>query len=89
MTRNERDSVMNYAGMIRGICATLEFDGIEYDSEEDYKFMESLRIKFMDIASDLECVAKGIDKEYRVTSGSAILKLVEDDEEAPPEPAKT
>lgn len=53
--------VMNYAGMIRGICSTLEFGGMQYETEEDYAFMHSLKDKFMDIAMDLECVARGMD----------------------------
>lgn len=63
MTRNERDSIMNYVGMIRGICSTFDMGGVEYECDEDREYMVSLRERLIDIAMDLECIAKGLDRD--------------------------
>ena len=63
MTRNERDSIMKYVGMIRGICSTFDMGGVEYECDEDRAYMNSLQERLIDIAMDLECVAKGVDND--------------------------
>lgn len=65
MRRDERDEVMYYCGVLKGICASLRFGDLEYDSEEDCAFTNSLISKIEEIAEDLECVAKGADKPWK------------------------
>lgn len=62
MRRDERDEIMYYSGVIKGICDSLQLGDIEFDSEEDMNFTKDLIGKLLEISSDLECIAKGIDK---------------------------
>ena len=59
MTRRERDEVMRYAGQLEGIAGVLVPD--ECEDEEDHCTIVLIN-KLMDLASDLECLAKGVDR---------------------------
>ena len=60
MTRRERDEVMRYAGQLQGIASMLIPDECE-DEEDDYCTIILIN-KLMDLASDLEFLAKGTDR---------------------------
>jgi len=55
MTRRERDELMRYVGMLEGFCMFLITD----DGDEDTDFV---RNNIASIASDMEALARGVDK---------------------------
>ena len=74
MTKRERCEIMRYAGMIEGICCTFDFDGMEYETEEDLCYMTSLRNKLIDIAQDLRAIAEEFDfdvSKFRIFDNDA------------------
>ena len=58
MTREERDEVMKYSGMIKGICMMLLPDDSPH-AEEDVTAL--VRQLLLDICNDMEFLAKGTD----------------------------
>ena len=69
MTREERDELMKYSGMIKGICMMLLPDDSPYTEEED----DTAHVKQLltDISNDMEFLAKGADV-FVGTTGPAI-----------------
>lgn len=58
MTREERDEVMKYSGMIKGICMMLLPDDSPYAEEDDTAHVRQM---LLDISNDMEFLAKGAD----------------------------
>lgn len=58
MTREERDEVMKYSGIIKGICMMLLPDDSPYGEEDDTAHVKQM---LNDIANDMEMLAKGVD----------------------------
>ena len=57
MTRRERDEIMRYVGQVEGLLSVMTPAEGEY--EEDSAFIFD---RFKEIANDLECLARGLDK---------------------------
>lgn len=69
MTREERDELMKYSGMIKGICMMLVPDDSPYTEEEDVT--ACVKGLLTDISNDMELLAKGADA-FIGTTGPAI-----------------
>lgn len=68
MTREERDELMKYSGMIKGICMILLPDDSPCGEEDDTILVKQL---LTDISNDMEFLAKGADV-FVGTTGPAI-----------------